>query len=237
VLDGMDIRVCKKMTDDDRQAISQVQLYPAFLALQGKVCAVVGGGSVAARKVRSLLATGASIVVISPLLHAELQALLSRSLIHSIPSNYAAEHLEGAKLVFAATNDREVNQRVAEDAHARGLWVNVADNPALSDFYVPATIHRNDLTVAISTGGSSPAFARYVRELLEETLSQALGQALDMIAQARPLILAQPKEQQASLWESLFALRLEAIIETEGYPLARSRFEEWLRQIPPKMGC
>jgi precorrin-2 dehydrogenase / sirohydrochlorin ferrochelatase len=216
------------MTDNDRQAISQANLYPAFLSLQGKVCAVVGGGGVAARKVRSLLATGASIVVISPLLHAELQALLSHSSIRSIPSNYRAEHLEGVQIVFAATNDSEVNRCVVQDAHARGLWVNVADNPALSDFYVPATIHRSDLTVAISTGGSSPAFARYVRELLEQRLSEALGQALDMIAQARPLILAQPKELQASLWESLFALHLEAIIETEGYPLARRKFEEWL---------
>jgi len=226
-----------KITDNDREAPSHANLYPAFLSLQGKVCAVVGGGGVAARKVRSLLATGASIVVISPQLHAELQALLSHSPIRSIASNYVTEHLEGAHLVFAATNDPEVNRRVAQDAHERGLWVNVADNPALSDFYVPATIHRNDLTVAISTGGSSPAFARYVRELLEQRLSEALGQALDMIAQARPLILTQPKEQQASLWESLFALHLEAIIETEGYPLARSRFEEWLRQILPKMEC
>jgi len=226
-----------KMSDDDRQATSQANLYPAFLSLQGKVCAVVGGGGVAARKVRSLLATGASIVVISPQLHAELQALLSHSSICSIASNYVAEHLEGAHLVFASTNDPEVNRLVAQDAHARGLWVNVADNPALSDFYVPATIHRSDLTVAISTGGSSPAFARYVRELLEQRLSESLGQALDMIAQARSLILAQPKELQVSLWESLFALHLEAIIETEGYPLARRRFEEWLRSIPSKMGC
>ncbi len=219
-----------EMTDDQRQATPQTKLYPAFLSLQGKVCAVVGGGGVAARKVRSLLATGASIVVISPLLHAELQALLSHSLIRSIPRNYAAEHLDGVQLVFAATNDSEVNRRVAQDAHVRGLWVNVADNPALSDFYVPATIHRGELTLAISTGGGSPAFARYVRELLEQRLSEALGQALEMIAQARSLILAQPKEQQAALWEGLFALHLEAIIETEGYPLARRRFEEWLRQ-------
>ena len=224
-------------TDDDRQTTSHANLYPAFLSLQGKVCAVVGGGNVAARKVRSLLATGASIIVISPLLHTELQALLSHSSIHFISGEYAAEQLDNAQLVFAATNNPEVNQRIAEDAHARGIWVNVADNPALSDFYVPATIHRNDLTVAISTGGSSPAFARYVRELFEQRLSEALGQALDMIAQARPLILTQPKEQQASLWESLFALHLEAIIEIEGYPLARGKFEEWLRQIPPKMGC
>ena len=222
------------MTSNNRQLLSSSEkLYPAFLSLQGKVCAVVGGGSVAARKVRSLLATGASIVVISPQLHLELQELISQSLIRSIPSNYAAEHLDGTQLVFAATNDAEVNQLVAQDAHARGLWVNVADNPALSDFYVPAMIHRGDLTVAISTGGSSPAFARYVRELLEQTLSEALGQALEMLAQARPLILAQPKEQQAVLWESLLALHLEAIIETEGYPHAYRIFEEWLKQLPP----
>ncbi|HEY4033089.1 MAG TPA: bifunctional precorrin-2 dehydrogenase/sirohydrochlorin ferrochelatase [Ktedonobacteraceae bacterium] len=219
-----------KMTNNDRKASpTQTKLYPAFLSLEGKVCAIVGGGSVATRKVRSLLATGASIVVISPQLHAELQALHAQSLIRSISNNYLTEHLDGVQLVFAATNDHEVNQRVAQDAHARGLWVNVADNPALSDFYVPATLHRSDLTVAISTGGSSPAFARYVRELLEQSLSESLGQALEMIAQARPLILAQPKAQQASLWESLFALHLEAITETEGYSFARSKFEEWLK--------
>jgi siroheme synthase-like protein len=148
----------------------------------------------------------------------------------AIRADYAAEHLDGVQLVFAATNDPEVNRRVAQDAHARGLWVNVADNPALSDFYVPATIQRGDLTLAISTGGSAPAFARYVREMLEQTLSEALGQALEMIAEARSLILAQPKAQQAALWESLFALHLEALIAREGYPRARQRFEEWLRQ-------
>jgi precorrin-2 dehydrogenase/sirohydrochlorin ferrochelatase len=222
------------MTDNNSKALStQTKLYPAFLSLEGKVCAVVGGGNVAARKVHSLLATGARIVVISPQLHTELQSLLTQSLIHAISSKYAAKYLDGVQLVFAATNDAQVNRLVVQDAHARGLWVNVADNPVLSDFYVPATIHRSDLTVAISTGGSSPAFARYVRELLEQTLSEAFGQALEMIAQARPRILAQPKEQQATLWESLFALRLEAIIETEGYSHARSLFEEWLRQLPP----
>ena len=219
---------CAKRITIDLTFHLEKSLYPAFLSLHGKGCAVVGGGSVATRKVRSLLATGANIVVISPQLHNELQALLSQSLIRSILSNYIAEYLDGVQLVFAATNDPEVNCQVAQDAHARGLWVNVADDPALSDFYVPATIYRNDLTVAISTGGSSPAFARYVRELLEQRLSEALGQALDMIAQARPLILAQPKERQAILWESLLALRLEAVIEREGYPIARNMFEEWL---------
>lgn len=209
---------------------SKEKLYPAFLSLQGKTCIVVGGGGVAARKVRSLVSTGAIIVVISPLLHTELQALLSAGSIHHIPSPYSREHLTGATLVFATTNDPAINLQIAQDAQQKGIWINVADNPDSSDFYVPASIHRKDLTIAVSTAGSSPAFARYVREMLEHALSEALGQALEMIAQARPRILAAPKGQQAQLWESLLSLRLETVIETDGYILARSRFEEWLAQ-------
>ncbi len=209
---------------------SKEKLYPAFLSLQGKTCVIVGGGHVAAQKVRSLVSTSAIIVVISPLLHTELQALLSTGSIYHIPSPYSREHLTGATLVFAATNDPAINLQVAQDAQQQGIWINVADNPDSSDFYVPATIHRKDLTLAVSTAGGSPAFARYVRELLEHAFSEALGQALEMITQARPRILAAPKGQQTQLWESLLALRLETVIATEGYGMARSRFEEWLAQ-------
>lgn len=205
-------------------------LYPAFLSLRGKTCVVVGGGRVAARKVRSLQSTGANIVIISPLLHAKLQDLLATGAIRHIPAPYAKEHLAGASLVFAATNDPAVNQQVAQDAQQQSLWINIADNPDSSDFHVPATIHRQDLTLAISTAGGSPAFARYVRELLEQALHESLGQALDMIAQARSRILAAPKAQQAQLWDSLLSLHLETVIEKEGYTAARSCFERWLVQ-------
>jgi siroheme synthase-like protein len=206
------------------------RLYPAFLSLRGKTCVVIGGGHVALRKIRSLLPAGANIIIISPQLHPALQALLvTRSLRH-IPGTYSREYLSGAALVFAATNDRVINQQVAQDARQQGLWVNIADDPDGSDFHVPASIHRQDLTLAISTAGSSPAFARYVRELLEQALHESLGQALDMIAQARPRILAAPKAQQAPLWDSLLSLHLETVIEKEGYTAARSRFEHWLTQ-------
>jgi len=206
------------------------RLYPAFLSLRGKTCAVVGGGHVALRKVRSLLSTGANIIIISPQLHPELQALLATGSIRHIPGTYSREHLAGASLVFAATNDPAINQQVAQDAQQQGLWTNIADNPDESDFHVPATIHRQDLTLAISTAGGSPAFARYVRELLEQALHESLGQTLDMIAQARSRILAAPKTQQAQLWDSLLSLHLEIVIETEGYTAAHSRFEQWLAQ-------
>jgi precorrin-2 dehydrogenase/sirohydrochlorin ferrochelatase len=146
------------------------RLYPAFLILEGQLCAVVGGGRVATRKAHSLLAAGAHIVVISPALHADLQTLLAKGSIDHIPHNYAAEYLTGASLVFAATNNSEVNRQVAHDAHNLRILVNVADDPDTSDFHVPATISRQDLTLAISTGGGSPAFARYMRELVEWSL-------------------------------------------------------------------
>jgi precorrin-2 dehydrogenase/sirohydrochlorin ferrochelatase len=206
------------------------QLYPAFLSLRGKTCVVVGGGRVSVRKIHSLLPTGARIVVISPQLHPELQALQARGAIHVIADTYKKKYLAGAALVFAATNDHSTNQQVAQDARQQGLWVNIADDPAGSDFHVPASIHRQNLTVAISTAGSSPAFARYVREQIEQALPESFGAALTLIAQARPHILAAPKEQQAQLWDSLLALRLATVIEKEGYTAARSCFERWLTQ-------
>jgi precorrin-2 dehydrogenase/sirohydrochlorin ferrochelatase len=207
------------------------KLYPAFMVLEGRRCVVVGGGHVAARKVRSLLAAGAQVFVISLSLHSDLQTALANNLLEHTPASYTAEYLTGASLVFAATNDPEVNLQIARDAHERGLWVNVADNHDECDFYVPATIYRQDLALAISTGGESPAFARYVRELLERSLSNTLGQALTMVAQARPLLLAQPQDKQAQLWEDLLALRLETVIETQGYATAYHLFNTWLEQI------
>ena len=157
-------------TEAEHTHAAKSRLYPAFLILEGKLCAVVGGGRIATRKVHSLLAAGARVVVISPALHIDLQTLLVKGLIEHIPHNYAAEHLTGASLVFAATNNPEVNRQVAHDAHNLRLLVNVADDPDGSDFHVPATISHQDLTLAIATGGGSPAFARYVRELVEQAL-------------------------------------------------------------------
>lgn len=217
----------------DRHDLSSTQAiperrYPIFLSLTGKRCIVVGGGHVAARKVRSLLSAGAQVTVISPMLHDALQKLHAQEHIAYIPAEYVAEHLDGASLVFAATDNAEVNRQVARDAQQRGLWVNVADNQHMSDFYVPAVIRRQDLTLAISTEGVAPAFARYVREQLEEALTEVLGQVLTMVAHARPLIIAEPKERQEQLWASLFALHLETLIATEGYAAARACFETWL---------
>jgi precorrin-2 dehydrogenase/sirohydrochlorin ferrochelatase len=125
---------------------------------------VVGGGGVAVRKARKLFQAGADVVVVSPEVLPELEDMSVE--VHERP--YEHGDLEGADLVFVATDSREVNAAVAREARARGVRSNVADRPTEGDFAVPSTLRRGGLQVAVSTGGASPTLARRIRHELEE---------------------------------------------------------------------
>jgi precorrin-2 dehydrogenase / sirohydrochlorin ferrochelatase len=140
-----------------------VVLYPIFLDLSGRRCVVVGGGEVAGRKARKLLQARAEVVVIAPEVRPELESVAAE--VHRRP--YEQGDLEGAYLAFAATDAREVNAAVAEEAKGRGIPVNVADRPSVGDFALPSTLRRGRLQVAVSTGGASPTLAREIRGELE----------------------------------------------------------------------
>lgn len=141
--------------------------YPAVLRIAGRLCVVIGGGEIARRKVQGLLAAGARVRVIAPHLHPELQ---ENTAIESICRPFLVDDLAGAFLVFAATNDREVNAGVAAAARQHGALVNSVDDPAGSDFHLPAILQRGALTVAVSSGGGSPAFAAQLRDHLAAEL-------------------------------------------------------------------
>lgn len=141
--------------------------YPAILRISGRRCVVVGGGEVARRKVQGLLAAGARVRLIAPHLHPQLQ---KNTDIELICRPFLADDLAGAFLVFAATNDREVNAEVAAAARQQGALVNSADDPDGSDFHLPAVLQRGALTVAVSSGGGSPAFAAQLRDRLAARL-------------------------------------------------------------------
>jgi precorrin-2 dehydrogenase / sirohydrochlorin ferrochelatase len=150
----------------DRESLSEGENavpYPIFLDLSGRRCVVVGGGEVANRKTRKLLQARARVVVISPEIQPELESVAVE--IHRRP--YREGDLEGAYLAFAATNAREVNAAVAQEAKERGVPVNVADSPSEGDFALPSTLRRGRLQVAVSTGGASPTLARRIRGELE----------------------------------------------------------------------
>ena len=138
-------------------------MYPVVVQLSNKKVVVVGGGSVAYRKIRGLLQKGAQIVVVSPQLNANMQELWRTENIEWLQRTFQQSDVDGALLVFAATNSKEVNAFVASSCRPE-QFVNICDDGNASTFHVPAVYQRSHLTVAVSTNGVSPLLAKKVRD-------------------------------------------------------------------------
>jgi len=163
--------------------------YPIFLAVRGRVCLVVGGGAVAERKVRALLAEGAAVRVVSPTLTPALAAEAAAGNLSHRDGPFVPADLTGAFLAFAATDDAAVNAAVAAAAEAAGVPVNVADDPSRSTFLVPSTFRRGEVAVAVSTGGASPALAKRLRADLEEKVGGEYAALARLLGEARQEVL------------------------------------------------
>ena len=140
-------------------AESDNPLYPVSLDIGDKRCLVVGGGTVAARKIKALLLCGGIVQIISPEACKLITRLAESGEIDWLKRGFQPGDVKDAFLVFAATDNPSVQKMVADDAARHHVLLNSADNPPLSDFHVPAKIRRRDLVIAISTGGGSPALA------------------------------------------------------------------------------
>lgn len=162
--------------------------YPVFIKVMDKAILVVGGGKIAERKVHALLGHGARVTVVSPDLTPRLQELAEQRRINWRCGRFSPADLDGIRLAICATNDEAVNRQVAEEAEARGVWLNVVDKPDLCDFIVPSAVQQGDLTVAISTSGSSPALAKKVRGELEAHFGPEYGRFLALLKKLRPCI-------------------------------------------------
>jgi len=145
-----------------------MKTYPLFAIIENKSCLVVGGGTVGERKVLDLREAGAHVTVLSPNLTATLEKLAQAGQIRYLNEDFTPDHLDGMVLVMATTDDPRVNARVSAAAQERGIWVNAADEPESCTFIVPAQVRQGDLTLAISTGGASPALARKLRQQLQQ---------------------------------------------------------------------
>lgn len=158
-------------------------MYPVTLKLAGKFCTVVGGGSVAVRKVKSLLEQGAEVTVISPVLDEELIAIQEQFVWRN--SMYQDGMLKGSFLVIAATDSRDVNHAVYEWCEEHQVLVNVVDSLQESSFTVNAMVQRGDFMLAVSTSGISPAVSKKVREDLELQYGPEYGTMLEILEEAR----------------------------------------------------
>ena len=161
---------------------SRPRYYPAFIDLTERKCVVVGGGNIAERKVRSLVAAGARVRVISPDITSGLQKLSQDGRITHTSRKFTDRDLDGAFLAVAATDNEADNLRVAR---RRDMLINVVDRPELCTFIVPSSFTRGPLSVAISTSGASPALAREIRKDMEARYGSAFGVYLKKVSRLR----------------------------------------------------
>jgi len=205
-------------------------LFPLFVEMEGRPCVVLGGGAVAERKVEGLLAAGAVVTVVSPALSPGLATHASGGRITHVARPYAEGDLAGAALAFAATDDGAVNADVAREGRARGVWVNAADDPAYCDAILPAVVRRGAVTVAVSTGGASPALARAVRERIEAALPAAYGPLAEVAADARRELRAAGRRASAEDWLAALDAGLRALLEGAPFNEAARRLRARLEQ-------
>jgi siroheme synthase-like protein len=161
------------------------EYYPVFFDLSGRSVLVIGGGRLALEKVNGLLPTEARITVVAPVLNEELESLSAAGQIEHIARAYRSGDMKGRALIMAADDDPTGNAALHEDARAIGVPLNAADDPSNCDFILPAVIRKPPLTLAISTGGGSPAIARRVREELTGYLDAETSTLADLVAELR----------------------------------------------------
>ena len=159
--------------------------YPININLRDKLCVVVGGGEVGLRKIEKLLAKGGRVKLISPKIVDRLKILVDQGKILYINREYLYGDLEGAFLVYGATDSKTINLLCKKEADERNILVNIVDDKGESSFIVPSFVDRGDLNIAISTGGKSPALAKKIREDLESTYDYRYGQIVNVLGEIR----------------------------------------------------
>ena len=163
---------------------------PIFFRIKQQPCLVIGGGHIAKRKVGLLLKAQATVTVVAPDVLPELRTLVLKQGGCVIDSVYDAQHLDGQRLVIAATDNDTLNQQVFNDCESRHIPVNVVDSPELCRFIFPSIIDRSPIVIAISSSGQSPVLARLLRTRLEAIIPAAYGELAAFVGKFRKQVQA-----------------------------------------------
>ena len=186
--------------------------YPIFLNLTGQPCIVIGGGAVAERKVEGLLQAGAWVTVVSPTLTSKIISVAAQEAIRHIPRAYQAGDLRGYALAFVATADPGVSAEVAREGRDLGVWVNAADDPSHCNFILPSLLQRGELMVAVSSGGSSPALSRAIREELESYFTEDYTTLAEVVGEVREELKNRSLFPGAEAWRRALNGEVRALI-------------------------
>ena len=194
--------------------------FPVVLDLAGRPCLVVGGGPVAARKARALVAAGARVSVVAVEVDPAVDAIEELAAVGRRP--YRAGESAGFDLVVAATGDPAVDGTVVADARAAGVLVNAADGDHPGTVRFPAVLHRGPVTVAVSTGGASPALARWLRDRIADRLPAGLETVAGLVEEARAEWRASGRPSGSVDWATLLDDRVLPLVEAGRIDEARA---------------
>jgi siroheme synthase-like protein len=194
------------------------------LVLAGRPVLVVGGGRVALRKVEGLLAAGARVHVVAP----DLDPRLKELPLTWEERPYRTGEVAGYRLVVSATADRAVNAQVFADAEKVGVWVNSADDPGACSVTLPAVLRRGPVTVAVSTGGASPALASWLRDRLGDELGPEYEVLADLLAAQRSSVRSAGVSTEDVDWRRALDSDILDLIRAGRVEEARERLEQCL---------
>ena len=187
--------------------------YPVFLNLTERRCVIIGGGQIAEGKISKLLDSGAKIIVISPDATQGIRGFAERGQIELDLRKYQESDLQGAFLAIAATNDRMVNQEIFEEAEKQGILLNAVDDMPRCSFIAPSIVEKGPVTVAISTGGASPALARKLREKMEVSSALDWADATSVLSKARQVIKDKQIAVDPQRWQCCMTDELLTMIQ------------------------
>jgi precorrin-2 dehydrogenase / sirohydrochlorin ferrochelatase len=178
-------------------------LYPVSLVVAGRPCLVVGGGPVAARKAAGLVECDADVTVIAPDVIPAIEELAGRGALSILRRPYRSGEAAAYRLVVTATGVPDVDQAVAADADAAGVWVNAADNRERCTFTLPAVHREGPVAVAVSTSGASPALASWLRRRTAEALVPEVGALAGLMEAARTALREKGIDTSGIDWHAL----------------------------------
>lgn len=197
--------------------------YPVFLDLTGRKCLIIGGGRVAERKSAPLLRAGAKVTIISPEITPVLEKRKEKGLLKHIARRYRTADLRSAFVVVVATDSQKINNKVVSDAREHPVLLNVVDNPSLCNFIVPSVLSQGALTIAVSTGGVSPAMARTVRKRLGVLYGTDFSKYLKFLKSIRFKVMKKmrDKRERGLLLRTLASDEMMELLLQKGFDAAR----------------
>jgi len=169
-------------------------LYTINIKLNSKNCLVIGAGIIGERKIKSLLESDANVTVVSPEFTEGILALKDHPKLKLVAREFQENDLENMFLVIAATNNRAINSKIAVLCNEKNILVNVIDDPESSSFFVPSVVRRGDLSIAISTGGKSPALASKIGRELSNQFDENYEKYLDILGEVRDWVKKEIKD-------------------------------------------